>query len=85
MEYLGDGDTESFQKEAAIKPYVQDVTIKKLECVGHIQPYQAVGTRLRRLRTEFKGKKPTNKLRTSDHDLAIEKGRHARTVLPREK
>jgi hypothetical protein len=52
--YLGDGDSSSFKTVSENKPY-EDVDIEKLECVGHIQ--KRVGTRLRNLRKDYKGKK----------------------------
>ena len=52
--YLGDGDSSSFKTVSESKPY-EDVDIEKLECVGHIQ--KRVGTRLRNLRKDYKGKK----------------------------
>ena len=52
--YLGDGDTESFSKVVGSNPYGSVVAVK-LECVGHIQ--KRLGTRLRKLRNEYKGKR----------------------------
>ena len=52
--YIGDGDTESFKKVVDSKPYGDDLTPKKLECVGHVQ--KRLGTRLRKLRIDMKGK-----------------------------
>ena len=46
-EYLGDGDSFSFSSVAKDEPYGPDVSIKKLECVGHIQ--KRLGTALRKL------------------------------------
>ena len=51
--YLGDGDSSSFQSVEDAKPYGADFTIKKLECIGHIQ--KRVGGRLRKLRAEWRG------------------------------
>ncbi|CAB3982713.1 Hypothetical predicted protein [Paramuricea clavata] len=51
--YLGDGDSSSFKTVSESKPY-EDID-NKLECVGHIQ--KRVGTRLRNLRKDYKGKK----------------------------
>ena len=55
LEYLGDRDTEAFLKVAESKPYGDGVTINKLECVCHFRKH--VGTRLRKLRSEYKGRK----------------------------
>ena len=52
--YIGDGDTESFGKVMEAKPY-GDILPTKLECVGLVQ--KRLGTRLRQLRKDFKGKK----------------------------
>ena len=48
-EYLGDGDSSSFNSVAKDEPYGPDVPIKKLECVGHVQ--KRLGTALRKLKT----------------------------------
>ena len=47
LKFKGDGDTEAFAKVVEAKPY-RDMTIKKLECVGHVQ--KRLWTRLRALR-----------------------------------
>lgn len=47
VSYIGDGDTKTFLAVVESKPY-KDVTINKLECVGHIQ--KRMGTRLRKLK-----------------------------------
>ena len=52
--YIGDGDTGSFHKVVEDKPYGEDFTPAKIECVGHVQ--KRLRTRLRKLRTTFKGK-----------------------------
>ena len=52
--YLGDGDTESFSKVVGSNLYGSVVPVKR-ECVGHIQ--KRLGTRLRKLRNEYKGKR----------------------------
>ena len=54
MKYIGDGDTESFGKVVKARPY-GDLLPVKLECVGHVQ--ERLGTRLRKLRQNYKGKK----------------------------
>ena len=54
LEYLGDGDSASFLKVKASKPYGEDL-ITKSECIGHIQ--KRVGARLRRLCNGYKEKK----------------------------
>ena len=53
--YLGDGDSSSFSKIVESKPYGQDIVIKKLECIGHIQ--KRIGSRLRQLKIDYRGKK----------------------------
>jgi hypothetical protein len=53
--FLGDGDTKSYQRVAAGKPYDPSVTVTKLECTGHVQKIN--GARLRRL-----VKKDSNKI-----------------------
>uniref|UniRef100_A0A1B6K2H0 Mutator-like transposase domain-containing protein n=1 Tax=Homalodisca liturata TaxID=320908 RepID=A0A1B6K2H0_9HEMI len=52
LEYLGDGDTNSFKTIADSKPY-GEVEIQKLECIGHIQ--KRMGSRLRKLKRDSKG------------------------------
>ena len=52
---IGDGDTKSFKKVLESKPYGNDLIPCKLECVGHVQ--KRLGTRLRKLRNDMKGKK----------------------------
>ena len=54
MKYIGDGDTESFGKVVKARPY-GDLLPVKLECVGHVQ--KRLGTRLRKLRQNYKGEK----------------------------
>ena len=49
-EFYGDGDSKSFP---SVQNIYDDVTVKKLECIGHIQ--KRVGTRLRKLRQNVKG------------------------------
>ena len=55
VNYLGDGDSKAFKAVEELKPYGENVTISKLECIGHVQ--KRMGTRLRRLKTNYKGKK----------------------------
>ena len=52
--YFGDGDTESFKKVVDSKPYGDDLKPIKLECVGQVQ--KRLGTWLRKLRNDMKGK-----------------------------
>ena len=52
VEYLGDGDTSSFHDVQLSNPY-PGITMKKLECVGHVQ--KRVGTRLRNMKKAYKG------------------------------
>lgn len=53
LEYLGDGDSKAFSKVNELKVYGNDIEIRKLECIGHIQ--KRMGTRLRRLKISLKG------------------------------
>ena len=46
-EYLGDGDTNSYHDVVNSKPH-DDIPVKKLECIGHIQ--KRVGARLLKVR-----------------------------------
>ena len=57
IEYLGDGDSSSFLRVKESKPYGEDL-VTKSECIGHIQ--KRVGTRLRKMCNQFKGKKLSN-------------------------
>ncbi|XP_068084596.1 uncharacterized protein [Anabrus simplex] len=52
VKYLGDGDSKSFKSVVEAKPY-GDVSVEKLECIGHVQ--KRMGTRLRKLRKDMKG------------------------------
>lgn len=49
-EYYGDGDSKSF---ASVKGTYEGITVKKMECVGHVQ--KRVGCRLRNLKKRNKG------------------------------
>lgn len=48
--YLGDGDSASFPRVVAEKPYGPDFIIEKQECVGHVQ--KRMGSRLRTLKNK---------------------------------
>ena len=52
--YIGDGDTSSFNEVKSSKPYGEEITIEKLECVGLVQ--KRLGTRCRSLLQSMKGK-----------------------------
>ena len=55
-EYLGDGDTSSFNDVLSADPYHEFKVIpEKLECVGHVQ--KRLGTRLHNLVKKYKGTK----------------------------
>lgn len=54
VSYLGDGDSSSYADVVKSDPY-PGIKINKLECVGHVQ--KRLGSRLRTLRTNMKGKK----------------------------
>ncbi|GFX50751.1 uncharacterized protein TNCV_2723352 [Trichonephila clavipes] len=45
--YIGDGDTKTFNALSENKPYGDDYLIQKIECVGYVQ--MRMGTRLRKL------------------------------------
>lgn len=47
VKYLGDGDSHGFMKVMDSKPYGDEVSIEKLECVNHVK--ERMGTRLRLL------------------------------------
>ena len=53
--FIGDGDTNTFKVVSEAKPYGDDVTIEKIECVGHVQ--KRMGTRLRKLKQSMKGQR----------------------------
>ena len=55
LNYKGDGDTNLFLKVFEAKPYEEALIPISLECVGHVQ--KRMGTRLRKLRNDYKGKK----------------------------
>lgn len=57
VNYIGDGDCKTFSSIASNNPY--DTPVTKIECVGHIQ--KRMGSRLRKLKTEFRGKKLIDK------------------------
>lgn len=48
VRYLGDGDSRAFESVNQAKPYGEEVTIEKQECIGHVQ--KRFGTRLRELK-----------------------------------
>ncbi len=54
LTYIRNGDTEALGKVIQAKPY-GELLPEKLECVGHVQ--KRLGTRLRKLRQDYKGKK----------------------------
>ncbi|GFT30661.1 uncharacterized protein TNCV_77381 [Trichonephila clavipes] len=47
--YIGDGDSKTFSSITASNPYGEDITVSKIECVGHVK--KRMGTRLRKLKT----------------------------------
>lgn len=53
--FLGDGDPKTHEQLVSTKPYGDDPTIEKLECVGHVQ--KRLGKQLLNLKTSMKGKK----------------------------
>ncbi|GFU00412.1 uncharacterized protein TNCV_4259231 [Trichonephila clavipes] len=46
--YIGDGDSKTFSSITASNPYGEDITVSKIECVGHVQ--KRMGTHLRKLK-----------------------------------
>ncbi|GFV70211.1 uncharacterized protein TNCV_2553551 [Trichonephila clavipes] len=53
--YIGDGDTKTFNALSENKPYGDDYLIQKIECVGHVQ--KRMGTRLMKLKLVYIVKK----------------------------
>ncbi|GFT22078.1 uncharacterized protein TNCV_3271381 [Trichonephila clavipes] len=53
--YIGDGDTKTFNALSENKPYGDDYLIQKIECVGYVQ--MRMGTRLRKLILVYSKKK----------------------------
>ena len=70
--YIGDGDTQSYHEVVKSDPYT-GLSIKKGECVGHVQ--KRLRTRLRNLSTKLKGAK------LSDDKPLIGKGRLTEKVI----
>ena len=62
-EFYGDGDSKSF---VSVKNTYNDITVKKMECVGHVQ--KRVGCRLRNLKKRNKGFGGRGKLTNSTID-----------------
>ena len=54
VNYLGDGDSSSFNCVNDCKPSGEDCCITKTECIGCVQ--KRVGSRLRKLKASYKGK-----------------------------
>ncbi|GFT82681.1 uncharacterized protein TNCV_1634441 [Trichonephila clavipes] len=52
--YIGDGDTKTFNALSENKPYSDDYLIQKIECVGHVQ--KRMGTRLMKLKLVYSKK-----------------------------
>ncbi|GFS51125.1 uncharacterized protein TNCV_3532441 [Trichonephila clavipes] len=46
--YIGDGDSKTFSSITASNPYGEDITVSKIECVGHVQ--KRMGTRYEKLK-----------------------------------
>jgi hypothetical protein len=51
--YLGDGDSKVYQRVVAEKPCGPNISVTKLECIGHVQ--KRMGARLRRFVKEKTG------------------------------
>lgn len=72
-QYLGDGDTGSFNKVVDAKPYGDSLVPVKLECVGHYQ--KRTGTRLREKRNKVKSQLSDGNKKLSDGKGISGKGR----------
>ena len=55
VQFIGDGDSSTYQGISTAKPYGDGVEIVKKECVGHVQ--KRVGGRLRNLKSKYRKKK----------------------------
>lgn len=55
VKFLGDGDSRAYKAVCEAKPYGDELSIEKLECIGHVE--KRMGTRLRALKQKLKGKK----------------------------
>ena len=53
--FIGDGDSKGFSAVNETQPYGPNVTVRKEECVGHVQ--KRIGTHLRKLKQTMKGQK----------------------------
>ena len=73
VRYLGDGDSKGFLAVQEAKPYGNDITIEKLECIAHVQ--KRMGSHLRKLCKDMKGKK------LSDGKLISGRGRLTGTEI----
>ncbi|GFT48129.1 uncharacterized protein TNCV_1001211 [Trichonephila clavipes] len=74
-QYIGDGDTKTYMSLVEKKPYGDNIEIKKIECVGHVQ--KRMGSRLRKLKSSL-GKK-----KLSDGKTIGGKGRLTDVVINR--
>lgn len=57
LNYVGDGDCKTFLSITKSDPY--SMPVSKIECVGHVQ--KRMGSRLRKLKSDFGGKKLSDK------------------------
>ncbi|GFT22294.1 uncharacterized protein TNCV_3272961 [Trichonephila clavipes] len=46
--YIENGDSKTFSSITASNPYGEDITVSKIECVGHVK--KRMGSRLRKLK-----------------------------------
>ena len=53
VQYIADGDSKTFKGILDSKPYGDEITVQKKECVGHVE--KRMGTRLRQLKKQYKG------------------------------
>ena len=55
INFIGNGDSKAYYEVVKANPYGDRYPVNKAECLGHIQT--RVGSRLRKLRKEYGGKK----------------------------
>ena len=86
--YIGDGDSKTFKAILDSKPYGDELTVVKSECIGHVE--KRMGSRLRNIRKEKKlaGKrKLTDKVvkkLTKYHGLSIQRNVNSVADMNRE-
>ncbi|GFT59976.1 hypothetical protein TNCV_4179951 [Trichonephila clavipes] len=53
--YIGDGDSKTFSSITASNPYGEDITVSKIECVGHVQKNGNLFTKLKQMSSKLSG------------------------------